>query len=132
MTVIAACSEPPGHGSWAEATVRFLAENRDMTAVASLMAQDGEPLPEDMYAYTATLQIGYWVSHVIRIGSPQFIARLSPAPAISRYARTIWPATGQQTWPPASLAEIGGLMALARSLDVGVDVTLPGLPGLSG
>lgn len=126
MTVIAACSEPPGRGSGAEAAVQFLAENRDMTAVASLMAQDGEPAPVDMHAYTATLQIGYWVSHVIRIGSPQFIARLSPGPTMSRYALTIWPAQGKQAWPPASLAEIGGLIALARSLDVGVDVTPPG------
>ncbi len=94
MTVIAACSEPPGRGSEAEATVQFLAENRDMTAVASLMAQDGEPAPLDMHADTATLQIGYWVSHIIRIGSPQFIAQLSPAPAMRRYALTIWPAPG--------------------------------------
>jgi hypothetical protein len=97
-----------------------------MTAVANLMARDGGPAPVDMHACTATLQIGYWVSHVIRIGSPQFIARLSPAPAMRRYALTIWPASGQQIWPPVSLAQIGGLMALARSLDVGVDVAPPG------
>ena len=81
-----------------------------------------------MHAYTATLQIGYLVTHVIRIGSPQLIAGLSPGPALSRYAMTIWPAQEQQSWPPRSLAEIGGLVALARSLDAGLDVETPGAP----
>lgn len=127
MTVMAACIEPPGHGTAAEATIQFLAENRDMAAVASLMAQDGGPAPVDMHAYTATLQIGYLVSHLIRIGSPQLIAGLSPGPVLQRYALTIWPAHDQQSWPPRNLAEAGGLIALARSLDSGVDVLLPGM-----
>ncbi len=125
MTVLAAYMEPPGRGSNVEATVQFLAENRNMARIAGLMAQDDEPDPVDMHAYTATLQIGYWVSHVIRVGSPQFIAGLSPSPALSRYALTIWPDHIQQSWPPRSLAESGGLIALARSLDAGVDVVPP-------
>jgi hypothetical protein len=126
MRVMAACVEPSGHGSDAEATIQFLAENRDMAAVAGLMAQEGEPAPADMHAYTATLQIGYWVSHVIRVGAPPLIAGLKPSPALRKYLLTIWPASGQQSWPPRSLAEIGGLIALARSLDTGVDVVPPG------
>jgi len=122
MTVMAACIEPPGHGTAAEATIQFLAENRDMAAVASLMAQEGGPAPVDIHAYTATLQIGYLVIHLIRIGSPQLIAGLSPGPALGTYALTIWPAHDQQNWPPRNLAEAGGLMALARSLDSGIDV----------
>jgi hypothetical protein len=126
MRVMTARIEPPGQGSNVEATVQFLAENRDMAAIAGLMQQDGQPDPVDMHAYTATLQIGYWVSHLIRVGSPQFIAGLSPGPAIRRYALTIWPAHGQQDWPPPrKLAEIGGLIALARSLDAGVEVVPP-------
>jgi hypothetical protein len=128
MRVLTACAEPPGHGSNAEATVQFLAENRNMDAVSALMAQDGEAPPADMHAYTATLQIGYWVSHFIRVGSPMFIAGLGPGPAIGTYALTIWPAHQPQDWPPASLDEIGGLTALARSLDTGVNVVLPDSP----
>ena len=126
MQVLTACIEPPGRGSNMEVTVQFLAENKDMAALAGLMRHDDEPAPADMHAYTATLQIGNWVSHVIRVGSPQFVAGLSPGPAMRRYARTIWPAGGQQDWPPRSLAEIGGLIALARSLDAGVDIVPPG------
>ena len=55
MRVLTACIEPPGRGSSVEATVQFLAENRDMAALAGLMRQDGEPVPADMRAYTATL-----------------------------------------------------------------------------
>jgi hypothetical protein len=124
MRVLAACAEPPGRGSDAEATIQFLAENRNMDAIIALMAQDGEPPPVDLHAYTATLQIGYWVSHVIRVGSPAFIAGLSPGPALGRSVLTIWPARERQDWPPASLAGIGGLIALARSLDTGVDIAL--------
>ena len=54
---MAARTEPPGRGNGTEATIQFLAENRDMASVASLMAQDGGPAPVDMHAYTATLQI---------------------------------------------------------------------------
>jgi len=126
MQVLTAYIEPPGRGSNLEATVQFLAENRDMAAVARLMWHDDEPAPVDMHAYTATLQIGYWVSRVIRVGAPQFVAGLSPGPAMRRYALTIWPAGGRPDWPPRSLADIDGLIALARSLDAGVDVVPPG------
>jgi hypothetical protein len=125
MKVMAAHAEPPGRGTGTEATIQFLAENRDMAAVVGLMAQDGGPAPVDMHAYTATLQIGYWVSHVIRIGSPGLIAGLDPGPAMRQYALTIWPSHDRQSWPPRSLAETGGLIALARSLDSGVDVVAP-------
>lgn len=94
--------------------------------MAGLMAQVGGPAPVDVHAYTATLQIGYLVTHVISIGSPQLIAGLSPSPALSRYALTIWPAQEQLSWSPRSLAEIGGLIALARSLDAGLDVETRG------
>jgi hypothetical protein len=116
MRVLVARIEPPGHGSDVEAT----------TAVARVMRQDGQPAPVDMHAYTATLQIGYSVSHVIRVGSPQLIAGLSPGPALGRYAQTIWPTAAEHSWPPRSLAEIGGLIILARSLDAGIDVVPPG------
>jgi hypothetical protein len=53
MSVAAACTEPPGRGTDTEATIQFLAENRDMSAIASLMAHDGGPAPVDMHAYTA-------------------------------------------------------------------------------
>ena len=45
MSVAAAWTEPPGRGTDTEATIQFLAENRDMTAIASLMTQDGGPAP---------------------------------------------------------------------------------------
>jgi hypothetical protein len=123
MRVIAAFLEPPGRGSSVEATIEYLAEPRDMTAIATLMTADGEPAPQDMSAYTATLRIGFLVLHVIRVGSAQFIAGLSPGPAMRSYVTTIWPpADRQQAWPPHSLAEIGGLLALARSMDAGVNV----------
>jgi hypothetical protein len=73
-------------------------------------------------AYTATFQIGYWVSHVIRIGSPELIAGLGPGPAMRQCTLTIWPSDDRQSRPHRSLAETGGIIALARSLDVGVDV----------
>jgi hypothetical protein len=47
-----------------------------------------------------------------------------PGLALGRYVRTIWPAHERQDWPPASVAGIGGLIALARSLDTGVDNAL--------
>jgi hypothetical protein len=76
------------------------------------------PPPLDMRAYTATLRLGFWVSHVLRIGSPEFIERVSPAgPVLSPCLLTIWPAQTALTWPPRSLATIGGLMGLARSID---------------
>jgi len=123
MRVIAAFVEPPGRGSNVEATIEYLAEPRDMTAIATLMARDGERDPQDLSAYTATLRIGFLVLHVIRVGSAQFVAGLSPGPAMQSYVTTIWPpASREQAWPPRSLAEIGGLIALARSMDAGVNV----------
>ena len=50
LVITAACIELPGHGTAAEATIQFLAENRDMAAIAGLMAQDGGPAPVDMHA----------------------------------------------------------------------------------
>lgn len=126
MQVLTAYMEPPGRGTPIEATVEFLAENRAMAGVARLMETEGEPAPTDLHAYTATLRIGHWVAHLVRIGSPQFIARLDPGPAARPYALTIWPASGDHNWPPRSLAEIGGMMALARRLDAGVVVTATG------
>jgi hypothetical protein len=123
MRVIAAFVEPPGRGTNVEATIEYLAEPRDMTAIATLMADNGEPDPQDLSAYTATLRIGFLVLHVIRIGSAQFVAGLSPGPAMRSYVTTIWPhADREHAWPPRSLAEIGGLIALARSMDTGVNV----------
>lgn len=58
------------------------------------------------------------MSHVLRVGSPQLIERVSPAgPALSPCLLTIWPAQSALTWPPKSLAAIGGLIGLARSID---------------
>jgi hypothetical protein len=55
-----------------------------MADVARLMESDGLPPPLDMCAYTAALRLGFWVAHVLRVGSPQFIERVSPAgPALS-------------------------------------------------
>src|SRR6266496_3023454 len=91
---------------------------RSMADIARLLESDDLPAPVDMRAYTATLRLGFWVSHVLRVGSPQFIERVSPAgPALSPCLLTIWPAQDALTWPPRSLATIGGLMGLARSID---------------
>lgn len=77
-----------------------------------------------MRAYTVTLRIGYWIGHVLRIGSPQFIAGLAPGPALREYALTIWPAQDEQRWPPPKdLSDVGGLIALARSIDGELTVT---------
>ena len=71
-----------------------------------------------MRAFTATLRLGFFVVHVLRVGSPHFIERVSPAgPALSPCLQTIWPTHYAITWPPRSLAVIGGLIALARSID---------------
>lgn len=118
MKVLTGYLEPPGRGSRAEAAAEYLAEDRSMADIERLLASDGLPRPVDMRAYTATLRLGSWVSHVLRIGSPQFIERVSPAgPALSPCLLTIWPAQNTVTWPPRGLAAIGGLMGLARSID---------------
>ena len=71
-----------------------------------------------MCAYTATLRLGFWVAHVLRVGSPQFIERVSPAgPALSPCLQTIWPAQNALYLASQSLATIGGLIGLARSID---------------
>jgi len=89
-----------------------------MADISRLLESDGLPPPLDMHAYTATLRLGFWVAHVLRAGSPQFIERVSPAgPGLSPCLQTIWPAQNSLTWPPRSRAAIGGLMRLARSID---------------
>ncbi len=50
-----------------------------MAELARLLESDGLPPPADMRAYTATLRLGFWVVHVLRVGSPKFIERVSPA-----------------------------------------------------
>jgi len=118
MKVFTAYLEPPGRGSEVEAPAEYLAEDRGMTDIARLLDSDGLPPPLDMRAYTATLRLGYWVAHLLRVGSPQFIERINPAgPALSPCLQPIWPSQGALTWPPRSLASIGGLMGLARSID---------------
>ncbi len=118
MKVFTGYLEPPGRGSRAEASAEYLAEDRSMADIERLLASDGLPPPTDQCAYTATLRLGFWVCHVLRVGSPQFIERVSPAgPALSPCLLTIWPAQNTLTWPPRSLAVIGGLMGLARSID---------------
>ncbi len=118
MKVFTGYLEPPGRGSQVEASTEYLAEARSMADIARLLESDDLPAPVDMRAYTATLRLGFWVSHVLRVGSPQFIERVSPAgPALSPCLLTIWPAQDALTWPPRSLATIGGLMGLARSID---------------
>ncbi len=69
MIVLTACAEPPGRGSGIEATVGYLDENRDMAGIATLVESDGSGDLVDMHAYTVTLRIGYWIGHVLRIGS---------------------------------------------------------------
>ena len=89
-----------------------------MADISRLLESDGLPPPLDMRAYTATLRLGFWVVHVLRVGSPGFIERVSPAgPALSPCLLPIWPAQNTFTWPLRSLAAIGGLMGLARSID---------------
>jgi hypothetical protein len=67
-----------------EAAAEYLAEDRSMADIERLLESDGLPPPVDLHAYTATLRLGFWVSHVLRVGSPQFIERVSPAgPALS-------------------------------------------------
>lgn len=69
-----------------------------------------------MHAYTATLRLGFLVLHIIRIGSPQFIAGLNPGPAMGKYLAPVWPTSDERVWPSRRLAEIGGLIALAPQL----------------
>ena len=89
-----------------------------MAESARLLESAALPPPVDMRAHTAPLRLGFWVSHVLRVGPPQFIGRVSPAgPALSPCLQRIWPAQNALTWPPRSLAAIGGLMGLARSID---------------
>ena len=110
--------EPPGRGGRVEASAEYVAEDRSMADISRLLDSDRLPPPLDMHAYTATLRLGFWVAHVLRVGSPQFIERVSPAgPALSPCLLQIWPAQGALSWPPRSLAAIGGLMGLARSID---------------
>jgi hypothetical protein len=71
-----------------------------------------------MRGYTATLRLGFWVSHVLHAGSPQFIERVNPLVLpLAHACRPIWPAQDALIWPPRSLAAIGGLIGLARSID---------------
>jgi hypothetical protein len=122
MKVVSAYVEPPGRGTPVEAPVEYLAEDRGMADVARLLEIDGLAAPVDMRAYTATLRLGFWVVHVMRFGSPEFVARLNPGAALSPYLFTVWPTQSVRTWPPKSLAKIGGIMALARSVDSGVGI----------
>ena len=118
MKVFTGYLEPPGRGSRVEASAEYLAEDRNMVDISRLLEADGLPPPLDMRAYTATLRLGFWVAHVLRAGSPQFIERVSPAgPALGPCMLTIWPTQNALTWPPRSLAAIGGLIGLARSID---------------
>ncbi|MGO8979837.1 MAG: hypothetical protein ACLP70_21235 [Streptosporangiaceae bacterium] len=118
MKVFTGYLEPPGRGGRVEASAEYLAEDRSMADISRLLEADGLPAPLDMRAYTATLRLGFWVAHVLRAGSPQFIERVSPAgPALGPCLLTIWPAQNALTWPPRSLAAIGGLIGLARSID---------------
>jgi hypothetical protein len=118
MKVFTGYLEPPGRGSRAEVSAEYLAEDRSMAGISRLLESDGVPPPLDMRAYTATLRLGFWVAHVLRVGSSQFIERVSPAgPALSPCLLTIWPTQSPLVWPPRSLATIGGLMGLARSID---------------
>jgi hypothetical protein len=69
-------------------------------------------------SHAAHSHSGSWVAHVLRVGSPEFIKRVSPAgPALSPCLLTIWPTQNPLIWPPRSLAAMGGLMGLARSID---------------
>jgi len=122
MKVVAAYVEPPGWGTSVEAAVEYLAEERGMADVARLLESDGLAAPVDMRAYTATLRLGFWVVHVMRFGSAEFIERLNPGSPLVRYLQPIWPTQSAHAWPPGSLAEIGGMMALARSIDAGVAI----------
>jgi hypothetical protein len=101
-----------------EASAEYLAEDRSMADISRLLEADGLPPPLDLRAYTATLRLGFWVAHVLRAGSLQFIERVSTAgPAPGPCLLTIWPTQNALTWPPRSLATIGGLIGLARSID---------------
>jgi hypothetical protein len=118
MKVFIGYLEPPGRGSAVEASAEYLAEDRSMTDISRLLESDGLPPALDICAYTATLRLGYWVAHVLRVGSPQFIERVSPAgPALSPCLLPIWPTLNTLTWPSRSLSAIGGLIGLARSID---------------
>lgn len=118
MKVFTGYLEPPGRGGRVEASAEYLAEDRDMAGIARLLESDGLPPPHDMRAYTATLRLGFWVAHVLRVGSPHFIERVNPAgPALSPCLLPIWPTQSALAWPPRSLTAIGGLMGLARSID---------------
>jgi hypothetical protein len=117
MKVFTGYVEPPGREGPVEASAEFLAEDRGMADVERVLASDGLPPPLDMHAYTATLRLGFWVAHVLRLGSPDFIERMSPEGFLGPCLATIWPAQDAITWPPRSLSSIGGLMSLARSID---------------
>jgi hypothetical protein len=85
--------EPPGRGTRIEASAEYLAEERSVADISQTLASDGLPPPADMSGYTATLGLGFWVSHILRVGSPQFIDRINPdGPALSPCLQTIWPA----------------------------------------
>ena len=118
MKVFTSYLEPLGQSSRVEGSAEYLAGDRNMADISQLLESDGLPPPLDMRAYTATLRLGFWVVHVLRVGSAEFIERVSPTgPALSPCLLPIWPAQNEFTWPPRSLAAIGGLMELARSID---------------
>jgi hypothetical protein len=125
MKLVMSYVEPPGRGSSVEAAVEYLAEDRNMRDVARLLEEDGLPPPVDIHAYTATLRLGYWVVHLMRFGSRDLVERLSPGPGLRPYVQGIWPPEDTHSWPPRSLAEIGGIMTLARRVDAGVSISGP-------
>ena len=115
MKVFTGYLEPPGRGTQVESSAEYLAEDRSMADIERLLESDGLPPPVDLRAYTATLRLGFWVAHVLRLGSPEFIERVSPAgPALSPCLLTIWPTQNPLIWPPRSLAAIGGLIRCTR------------------
>ena len=92
-----------------KASAECLAEDRSMADISRLLEADGLPPPLDMRPYTATLRLGFWVAHVLRVGSPQFIERVSPAgPALSHsYRRSGRPGTRSLGLPEASPPSAG-------------------------
>ncbi|MEV6831874.1 hypothetical protein [Amycolatopsis sp. NPDC051102] len=67
-------------------------------------------------AYVTTLRIGYFVTQVIRIGTPGLLYTVTPSPALGKHLTPIWPNIGTREWPPPSLDKIGGLATLANAL----------------